>query len=90
MLKERLESLLLPTRCVSSAELGKVFAMLASLESVVPIAASAIFTSLYNSTTGLGYPWQGSFYFLSAGFTVLGKQTRTPPTHPLFTFSLVD
>ena len=40
--KIRLESLLLPARCVSSEELGKVFAMLASLESVVPIAASAI------------------------------------------------
>merc|ERR1712241_530241 len=50
------------TRCVSSSELGKVFAMLASLESVVPILASALFTSLYNSTIELGYPGQGSFY----------------------------
>ena len=62
------------TRCVSSSELGKVFAMLASLESVVPIASSALFTWLYNSTSELFYPWQGSFYFLSAGFTVLGQE----------------
>ena len=62
------------TRCVSSLELGKVFAMLASLESVVPIASSALFTWLYNSTSELFYPWQGSFYFLSAGFTVLGQE----------------
>ena len=62
------------TRCVSSSELGKVFAMLASLESVVPILASALFTSLYNSTIELGYPGQGSFYFASAGFTFLGEE----------------
>ena len=64
------------TRCVSSSELGKVFAMLASLESVVPILASALFTSLYNSTIELGYPGQGSFYFASAGFTFLGEKSR--------------
>ena len=62
------------TRCVSSSELGKVFAMLASLESVVPILASALFTSLYNSTIELGYPGQASFYFASAGFTFLGEK----------------
>ena len=62
------------TRCVSSSELGKVFAMLASLESLVPILASLLYTSLYNSTSELGFPWQASFYFVSAGFTILGKK----------------
>ena len=61
------------TRCVSSEENGKVFAMLASLECLVPIIGSAIFTSLYNATAQLGYPWVGSFYFASSGIVVLGK-----------------
>ena len=47
--------------------------MLASLESAVPILASAIFTNLYNATSELSYPWQGSFYFASSGFYLLGR-----------------
>lgn len=60
------------TRCVAAVELGKVFAMLASLESAVPILASAIFTNLYNATSELTYPWQGSFYFGCIGFSSIG------------------
>ena len=50
----------------------QVFAMLASLESAVPILASAIFTNLYNATSELTYPWQGSFYFGCIGFSSIG------------------
>ena len=46
--------------------------MLASLECVVPILASMIFTNLYNATSGLDYPWKGTFYFGSALLTLLG------------------
>ena len=46
--------------------------MLASLESAVPIIASVIFTNLYNATSELSYPWQGSFYIASIGFSSLG------------------
>ena len=60
------------SRCVSPAELGKVFAMLASTESLVPIIASSLFTSLYNQTSGLGYPGQATFYFVEAAITCIG------------------
>ena len=50
----------------------QVFAMLASLECVVPILSSMIFTNVYNATSGSQYPWQGTFYFGSAGFTFIG------------------
>ena len=61
------------TRCISPEETGKVFAMLASLECAVPIIASMIFTNVYNATSGLSYPWAGTFYFGAAGFTLIGK-----------------
>ena len=60
------------SRCVSPEELGKVFAMLASTESLVPIIASSLFTSLYNQTSGLGYPGQATFYFVEAAITCIG------------------
>ena len=46
--------------------------MLASVQSVVPIIASAAYTSFYNMTSDLPYPWTGSFYFLAAGFKLVG------------------
>ena len=46
--------------------------MLASLECMVPILASVIFTNVYNATVELAYPWNSTFYFGSAGFTVVG------------------
>ena len=52
----------------------KVFAMLASFESAVPITASAIFTTYYNATSELDYPWTGSFYLLGIGFFIIGKK----------------
>merc|ERR1712025_920349 len=45
---------------------------LASMESLVPIIASTIFTNLYNATIGLQYPWKGTFYFVGATFTATG------------------
>ena len=60
------------SRCVAPEELGKVFAMLASTESVVPIIASSVFTNLYNATSDLLYPWQATFYFVEASIMSLG------------------
>ena len=66
-------SLIKSTFCISiSFYILQVFAMLASLESAVPILASAIFTNLYNATSELTYPWQGSFYFGCIGFSSIG------------------
>jgi len=60
------------TSCVYPHETGKVFAMLASVESLVPIIASTVFTRMYNVTAVLHYPWPGSFYFVGAGSILLG------------------
>ena len=63
------------TRCVYPHETGKVFAMLSSVESLVPILASTVFTHLYNATSGLAYPWPGSFYFAGAFCVLMGITT---------------
>ena len=63
------------TRCVYPHETGKVFAMLSSVESLVPILASTVFTHLYTSTSTLPYPWPGSFYFAGAVCILLGLVT---------------
>ena len=47
--------------------------MLASLECLVPIIGSAIFTNLYNATSEFSYPWVGSYYFASSGVVFLGE-----------------
>ena len=60
------------SRCVAPEELGKVFAMLASTESLVPIIASSVFTNLYNATSDLEYPWQATFYFVEAATVFVG------------------
>ena len=51
----------------------QVFAMVASMEAFVPILSSMIYSNLYNATIELAYPWQGSFYFLSIGLTIIGN-----------------
>lgn len=38
----------------------QVFAMLASVESVVPILGSQIYSKLYNATKQSSYPWPGT------------------------------
>ena len=52
-----------------------MFALLASFESAGPIIASNMYIPLYNATSGLPFPWPGSFFFLEAGFVSLGKNT---------------
>ena len=47
--------------------------MVASMEAFVPILSSMIYSNLYNATIELAYPWQGSFYFLSIGLTIIGN-----------------
>ena len=46
--------------------------MFASIEAFVPILASLTYSNLYNATIELRYPWNRSFYFLSAGLTLIG------------------
>ena len=65
------------TRCVHPHETGKIFAMLASVESFVPILASATFTRLYNYTADHQYPWVGSFYFAGAACILIGLTIAT-------------
>ena len=60
------------SHCVEPHELGKVFAMLASVESAVPIIGTQIYTSLYSATKLLEYPGPGSCYFATCGFILLG------------------
>ena len=50
---------------------GQVFAILASLESLVPIGMSQAYASLWKATSGLGEYLVGSCYFLSAALTVI-------------------
>ena len=76
------------TRCISPEETGKVFAMLASLECAVPIITSMIFTNVYNATSGLSYPWAGTFYFCAAGFTLIGKTFTILKLHSIFVFRI--
>ncbi len=59
------------SKCVDRDELGKVFAILASLESLVPIGMSQAYASLWKATSGLGPYLVGSCYFLSAGLTLV-------------------
>ena len=54
------------SKCVEENELGKVFALLASSESLVPIAMSQAYASLWKATSELGTPWVGSVFFLSS------------------------
>ena len=61
------------SRCVPSEELGKVNAVLASLQALWLLVTSNTFTSIYNATSDLDYPWQASFYFASVACTVAGK-----------------
>ena len=66
------------SKCVEMHELGKVFALLYSIESLVPMAMTQIYASLWKATSavpGIGETyWVGSCFFLSAiitGFALL-------------------
>ena len=49
------------SQCVEPHELGKIFAMLASVESLIPIIATNMYTRIYNATRELAYPLPGIF-----------------------------
>ena len=61
------------SKCVEMHELGKVFALLYSVESIVPIAMTQVYASLWKATgavPGLGETWWvGACFFLSAILT---------------------
>ena len=59
------------SKCVVDDELGKVFALLSSLESLVPIGMSQAYASLWDATQDLGSPWVGTVFYLSGTLTTL-------------------
>ena len=61
----------LATNCVETAELGKAFALLSSIDSIAPIALSQLYTTLWKETSDLGAPWVGACFFLSAGLSLI-------------------
>ena len=63
------------SKCVEMHELGKVFALLYSIESLVPMAMTQVYASLWKATStvpGIGETqWVGSCFFLSAILTTI-------------------
>ena len=57
------------SKCVDDDELGKVFALLSSLESLVPIGMSQAYASIWDATSTLGSPWVGTVFYLSGVVT---------------------
>ena len=57
------------SRAVPPTDLGKVFAMLSSIESLVPIIASQLYSWVYLETINTSLP--GATYFMSAGICAL-------------------
>ncbi|XP_023322692.1 uncharacterized protein LOC111697052 isoform X2 [Eurytemora carolleeae] len=58
-------------RCCAPEETGKMFAMLSSVESLVPILATTIYTRLYDNM--VTHKWfSGLCYLVSTGFHVVG------------------
>ena len=53
------------SKCVEGNELGKVFALLSSLECLVPIGMSQAYASIWKETSELGSPWVGSVFLVS-------------------------
>ena len=52
--------------CVEPHELGKVFALMTAMESLVPLGMSQIYASVWKATSQLGSPWVGSVFMISA------------------------
>ncbi|XP_068143750.1 probable peptidoglycan muropeptide transporter SLC46 [Drosophila tropicalis] len=52
-----------------SSEFGKIFALATSLQSLSPVAASPLYTSVYKATVGV---YSGAFNFISVGLYFLG------------------
>ena len=57
------------SNCVEPDELGKVFALLSSMESLLPIGMSQVYASLWAATGDLGTPWVGSSFMVSGAIT---------------------
>jgi len=60
------------SQCVTSHELGKIFALVSSVESLVPIAIEQAYATVWKATGDLGDPWIGTCYFISACLTSVG------------------
>merc|ERR1711892_1050079 len=60
----------LAANCVENDELGKAFAVLSSIESLVPIAFSQLYTSIWKATSDKGAPLVGTCFFLSGALSV--------------------
>ena len=58
------------SHCVEPHELGKIFAMLASIESLIPIIGTNMYTNIYKATRELAYPLPGN---ITDGGTNHGK-----------------
>ena len=58
------------SKCVSKAELGKIFSLLASLEAAVPLFASPLFTFVYTQTLD---SWTGCVFIVQAGIFLLAE-----------------
>ena len=58
------------SKCVSKAELGKIFSLLASLEGAVPLFASPLFTFVYTQTIE---SWTGAVFIVQAGIFLLAE-----------------
>ena len=58
------------SKCVSKAELGKIFSLLASLEAAVPLFASPLFTFVYTQTL---QSWTGAVFIVQAGIFLLAE-----------------
>ncbi|CAG0905324.1 unnamed protein product, partial [Darwinula stevensoni] len=56
------------TKAAANDELGKIFAMVASAEALVPIVASLVYSKLYSATLDL---FIGTFYLLSSAILFL-------------------
>merc|ERR1719317_145981 len=65
------------SHCVEPHELGKVFAMLASVESLIPIIGTNMYTNIYKATRELAYPLPGTCYFVSCVFIGVGLVLTT-------------
>ena len=58
--------------CVEPEELGKVFALLAAVEALIPLGMTQVYASVWAATSELGAPWVGSVFMMSAALTGIG------------------
>jgi len=56
------------SKCVTKAELGKIFSLLASLEAAVPLFAAPLFTFVYTKTLET---WPGAVFAVQAGIFLI-------------------